>query len=85
MKKVLENILQPLIGVLMLVLYFVWAINSYPQYLREMTITCAILSCATIANRMVDVIIEHLTFLFQPHSISKNKQKTVMMKKKIPG
>ena len=59
MKNVLENILQPLIGVLMLVLYFVWAINNYPQYLREMTIACAILSCAIIANRMVDVIIEH--------------------------
>ena len=59
MKKVLENILQPLIGVLFLILYSVWIINNYSQYSREMTIACAILSCAVIANRMADIVIEH--------------------------
>ena len=59
MKKVLKNILQPLIGILLLVLYSIWIINNYHQYSNEMMIACTVLSIAVIISRFGDLVIEH--------------------------
>ena len=59
MKRVLENILQPLIGVSLIVLYSVWIINNYPQYSKEMMIICAVLSIAIITCRIGDLAIRN--------------------------